>query len=397
MITRRCLLAAALAAESPRFYFTARGNEGVRGVGSRLGQQRADGSGLSFPPFDEPNHIGWLPYCFFRDRRRAVLLSIELPADWRSRVFDDYYPKSKTHLWLYDTISGKREELATRERISNFLAPCVLMPGEERIAVTAIIDGKQRLYTMDLDGRRALPVTAPNENVYGVSLSPDGHHFAYHADYRIVTSKADGTGRRDVNGAAGQLLFGTAWSPAGDWVLYQICHPKSDPGHDWSDIWIGRPDGSANRALTQGNAAWFGASYGPAHNPGSGSNMPVWTRNGILFVERSPGANPPWEYQSARRDTDHFNRDFRPEAALGGTRIALIDPATGNRRGLTDFAAGRWDFRAAASPATGQILFCRAMVGENPAIWIMDASGSNAHQLNQGFRNQGADHPRWQW
>jgi TolB protein len=309
--------------------------------------------------------------------------------------FDEYYPQSKTHLWLYDSVTGKREELAVRERLSNFLAPCVLMPDEARMAVTAMMDGKTRLYTMDLDGRNARPVSAAGENVYGVSLSPDGVRFAYHADYRIVTIGANGSDRREVNGAKGQLMFGTTWSPDGEWVLYQNCTPRSDPGHDWSDIWIGRPDGSANRALTRDNAAWFGASYGPRHNPGSGSNMPQWTRQGIVFVERSAGARTPWQFQSQRKDTDHFNRDYLPEQARGGTRITLLDPASGGRRGLTAFAEGRWDFRPAPSADGQYTLFCRAAVGENPAIWGMKRDGDAARFLNRGFRNQGADHPRW--
>ena len=393
MISRRALFALAL--PSPRFYFTASGNNGVRNVGRRLGRQNVDGTGIRFPDFQLPDHIGWLPYCFFKDGRRAVLLSTELIPGWQSKSFEEYYPKSTTHLWLYDMDSGKRTELALRERLSSFLAPCVLMPGEERIAVTAIIGGKQRLFTMDLDGRNALPISAANENVYGVSLSPDGKRFAYHADYRVVTIQTDGSGRREVNGAKGQLMFGTSWSPDGDWVLYQICVPKDDPAHDWSDIWIGRPDGSENRALTTGNTAWFGASYGPKHNPGSGSNMPQWTRHGILFAERTPGSKTPWEFQPQRRDTDHFNRDYLPDLARGGTRITLLDPRAGARRGLTEFTDGCWDFRMTPSANGDLVLFCRANVGENPAIWVMDHEGRNQRFLNRGFDGQGADHPRW--
>jgi len=393
MLTRRALLAAAL--QSPRFFFTARGNEGVRGVGSRLGIQRADGRGLRFLDFGLPDHIGWLPYCFFRDGRRVVLLSIELIPNWRSLTFDEYYPKSRTHLWLYDTVTGKREEIALRDRLSSFLAPCLLMPGEERIALTAIVNGKQRLYTMDLDGGNQRAVSAAGENVYGVSLSPDGRRFAYHADYRIVTIAADGSDRREVNGAKGLLMFGTTWSPDGEHVLYQVCTPKTDPGHDWSDIWIGRPDGRENRALTTGDSAWFGATYGPRHNPGGGSNMPQWTRHGILFVERSAGAKVPWEFQAQRKDTDHFNRDYRPEAARGGTRITQIYARSGEKRGLTEFEEGRWDFRPSPSAGGETVLFCRARVGENPAIWTMRHDGAQARFLNRGYRGQGADHPRW--
>jgi TolB protein len=393
MITRRALLAAAAAAPAARFYFVARGNQGVRGVGSRLGTQRLDGSGLEFPDFGEPDHIGWLPYCFFGDGQRSVLLSRELLPGWRTMTFDEYMPKSRTHLWLYDAANGKRTELALRERLSPFLAPCVLMPGEQRLAVTAMINGKQRLYTIDLDGGNPLAISGEGENVYGVTLSPDGRRFAYHADYRIVTIGSDGSDRREGNGARGQLLFGPVWSPDGEWLVYQNCTPRTDPGHDWADVWIGRPDGREHRALTVGNASWFGASYGPAGNPGSGSNIPQWTRHGIVFAERSEAARTPWEYQSGRPDTDHFNRDYKPAAARGGTRISLLNPKSGERRGLTPFVAGRWDFRAA--PKGDAILFCRVGVGENPALWAMDWDGGHARLLNRGWQGQGADHPRW--
>lgn len=393
MLSRRGFLVAALAAGSPRFFFSARGSEGVRGAGSRLGMQRADGSDLQFLEFAEPDHIGWLPYCFFRDGRRAVLMSIELIPGWRTKTFDEYYPKSKTHMWLFDMATGKKEELGARQQLSNFVAPCLLMPGEDRIAVTAMVDGKQQLFTMDLDGRGARAVSAPGEFVYGVSLSPDGRQFAYHANYRIVSIGADGAGRTEVSGAKGQLMFGTSWSPDGEWILYQNCTPRSDPGHDWSDIWIGRPDGTANRRLTIGNAAWFGATYGAKSNPGGGSNMPQWTKHGVLFAERSPGAKTPWEFQPQRPDTDHFNRDFLPAKARGGTRISQIDVKTGEIRGLTSFAEGRWDFRMSPSADGDRVLFCRAGVGENPAIWIVE--GGSERELNRGINGQGADHPRW--
>ena len=120
MISRRTLLAAALVPPAPKFFFTARGNEGVRGAGSRLGIQRVDGSDLEIIDFHEPEHIGWLPYCFFRDGRRSVLMSIELAPGWRTKTFDEYYPKSQTHLWLYDMATGKREELATKQRLNVF-------------------------------------------------------------------------------------------------------------------------------------------------------------------------------------------------------------------------------------------------------------------------------------
>jgi len=122
--------------------------------------------------------------------------------------------------------------------------------------------------------------------------------------------------------------------------------------------------------------------------------MPQWTRHGVLFTEQCLVSKTPWEFQSQRPDTDHFNREYRPELARGGTRISQLDPKSGEKRALTEFTEGRWDFRTSPSANGSHILFCRAKVGENPAIWIMDHDGGNQRFLNRGFKNQGADHPR---
>jgi hypothetical protein len=44
------------------------------------------------------------------------------------------------------------------------------MPGEDRLAVTVNSNGKQRLYTIDLDGRHPRPVSAPDEFVYTTNV-----------------------------------------------------------------------------------------------------------------------------------------------------------------------------------------------------------------------------------
>src|SRR5262249_56447972 len=133
-----------------------------------------------------------------------------------------------------------------------------------------------------------------------------------------------------VAAAPGHLYFGTGWSPGGNWVLYVDCLPAADPGHDWADVCVGRPDGSERRALTQGQAMWFAATYGPPQNHGGGSNVPAWTPDGaILFPRRLPGSQVPWQYRRGRPDLDHFNRDYRPGEARGGTEICRLDPHNG--------------------------------------------------------------------
>lgn len=141
---------------------------------------------------------------------------------------------------------------------------------------------------------------------------------------------------------------------------------------------------------------WFAATYGNPTNRGGGSNLPAWTPDGqILFPRRSPGAKVPWEYQTNRPDVDHFNRDFKPEAARGGVQINRINPAAGRINSLTPETPSVWDFRASASDDGKSIVFCRAETGGVPGLWVMDADGRHARLLTRGIDDKGADHPRW--
>ncbi len=379
------------------FLFKVRGKAGFLGAGDKLGFMHTDGSGLRVLDFGRPNHIGWGPYAFFKDGRRVLLMSIERNDDWNTKSFQEYYHKSQTHIWEYDIESGSLTERVQEERIAPFYAPSALLPGEDRILVTIEQGGCGQLFSMDLDGRNARRITGPKEYVYGVSVSPDGNRIAFHADYQIGVTGIDGGGRVALTNQPGLLHFGTSWSPDGEWVLYQVCDSAAEPGHDWSDIWIARPDGSEKRALTEGKSAWFASSYGAKDNPGNGSIMPCWAPDGsgILYARRLPDAKTPWEFQAQRPDTTHFNRDFKPELARGGTDISCIDPKTGESRPLTKVEAGQWDYRPEWSKDSRQFLFCRAKNGGNPAIWIADRNGEGARFLTDGVEGQGVEFPRF--
>ncbi|MCE5307322.1 MAG: hypothetical protein LLG20_06745 [Acidobacteriales bacterium] len=379
------------------FVFKARGISGMFGGGERLAFMNADGNGLRVYDFGRPNHTGWGAYDFFRDGRRALLLSIEMDEDWKTKPFTVFYPKSRTHIWICDLPTGRLTEIARKNRIAPFYAPCALLPDEERMLVGVNFGGREQLFGMDLDGTRGHAITKPDEYVYGVSVSPDGARIAFHADYNIHTARIDGSNRVAVAGRKGYIYFGTSWSPDSRWVLFQVCEPKTDPGHDWSDIWISRPDGSMNRQLTQGESAWFASSFGRPDNPGDGSIMPRWAPDGsgILYARRLANSKVPWEFQPNRPDTNHFNRDFKPELARGGTQICFLNPEDGSSTPLTQSDPPQWDFRPDWSRDSKRILFCRAKTGENPAIWVMDRDGKHQRRLTGGINGNGADFPRW--
>jgi len=360
----------------------------------------ADGTGLRYFDFKVPNQATWQPGPFLSDGRRVIFLSMEPRRDGPGKPFEVYYSQTPTHLWLYDLDRDSLTEIATRDRLAVFYTPALLV-SDDRILVQVVRGKVGQIFSMNLDGTDAREFTNASDGLpYGLSLSPDGRRVAFHLasprGYEIWTCDADGANRVRVIGHADHLYFGTSWSPDGQWILYQDCHFKTDPGHDWSDICIGRPDGSAHQVLTSGQAQWFGATYGNPQNRGGGSNMPAWTRDGqILFSRKLPGSKVAWEFQPQRPDTDHFNRDFKPELARGGTEICRLNPLDSSVTRLTQSDPPAWDFRASESPDGQHIVFCRAETGGSPAIWTIGADGQSQRLLTRGLDNKGADHPRW--
>lgn len=378
-------------AASPTLLFTTHG---------RTASIDADGSNLKYLEFDVPNQVTWQPSAAFPDGRRVVFLSMEPRRDGPGKPFDEYYTQTPTHLWIYDVETGKLDEICTKDRMAPFVTPALLV-GDDRLLVQVVKNRVGQIWSVRLDGSDPREFTKAGEGLpYGLSLSPDGRRAAYHLaspeGYQVWTADVDGTNRVKLAGDPSHLFFGTNWSPDGKWVVYYDCHYLSDPGHDWADVCVGRADGSEHRQLTKDQAMWFAATYGGKDTHGGGSNIPSWTNDGAILVpRRSPGAKVPWQYRTGQADLDHFNRELRPDEAVGGTQIVRLDPREGSIVELTPLESGVWDFRASQAPDGKQIAFCRAKTGETPAIWVMDSDGQNAHRLTGGFEDRGADHPRW--
>jgi len=360
----------------------------------------ADGTGLRYLEFDVPNQATWQPAGFFSDGRRVLFLSMEPRRDGPGRPFEEYYTQTPTHIWIYDLDTGALKEIATRDRLAPFYTPQLLL-NDDRMLVQVVRDKVGQIFSMNLDGTDAREFTRAGEGLpYGFSPSPDRQRVAFHlassAGYQIWTSDTSGGQRTRIAAQDGHLFFGPVWSPDGNWLAYEVCKPGTDPGHDWSDVCVNRPDGLEHRQLTQGGSMWFAATYGIPGNRGGGSNLVAWTQdNAILFPRRLADSKVSWEFQPQRPDTDHFNRDYKPGLARGGTEIWKLDPRDASAGRLTHSDPPAWDFRVSESFDGERIVFCRARAGGVPAVWVMEANGRNPRQLTKGLNDLGVDHPRW--
>jgi len=376
---------------SGRLFFTSQG---------RTGLINADGSGLRWFDFKEPDQVTWQPGPFFPDGKRVVFLSMEARRDGPGRPFEKYYHQTPTHLWVHDLDAGTLTEIGTRDRLAPFYTPALLV-SDDRMLVQVVRDSGGQVFSMNLDGSEPRAFTQPGEGLpYGLCLSPDGQRIAYHLaspeGYQIWTSDVDGSNRVRVAAHPEHLYFGPAWSTDGAWLVFQNCHFRDDPGHDWSDLGVARPDGREFRTLTEGQSMWFAATYGNQRRRGGGSNVAGWTQTGhVLFPRRLPGSKVPWEFQAQRPDTDHFNRDYKPEEARGGVQLCRLEPRTRETTALTEATPGTWDFRPRESPDGQSLVFARAETGGVPALWVADANGHAPRLLTRGLDDGGADHPVW--
>ena len=346
---------------------------------TRIGVIRPDGSGECYPDFALPDEIHLVLGYVSPDGRQAELNS---PASGKN--------------WRYDVTTKAVQEIAKPHGES--------LPGGTRFLHNENANSIWTLYTTDVDGGNREVLYFGPGYAYGVALSPDGLKVAYHITnvperpgYEIYVIDLASKERRLIVSDTAYLHFAPAWSPDSTWLLYQRCAHTQDPGHDRSDLCLSRADGSAHRQLTTGQAHWFAAAYGTPERHSSGSNLPVWSPDGrrIACALLLPDSRTAWPFQANRPDTDHFNRDYHPELAQGGTQISLIEPQTGVVTPLSHDEPPTWNLRLTWSPDGSRLAFVRAKVGCMSELWVMDADGRNPRLLTRGLNGTGVDHPRW--
>src|SRR5262249_5678121 len=200
---------------------------------------KADGTGRRVLAEDLTREKGsWTQfYAWSPDGKTALLLR-----GWESEENGKWEEEHKTFRfsadgWLYDgylfdLAAGKATNVTAVERVSHYNVGLGFMPGDPtKLRFLALVDGVNRPFRMDLDGKNKRDVIKDSPNlVHGMSLSPDGKRGAYETEnYQLYIADGDGSNARHVK-TGHPFNFLPSWSPDGSWVLFLAgehydCHP----------------------------------------------------------------------------------------------------------------------------------------------------------------------------
>jgi len=232
---------------------------------------------------------GWSP-----DGKTAILLS-----GWESEENGKWEEEHKTFRysadgWLYDgylfdLASGKATNVTGVERVSHYNVGLGYLPGDApKLRFLALVDGVNRPFRMDLDGKNKREIIKDSPNlVHGMSLSPDGKRGAYETEnYQLYLADGDGSNAKHIK-TGQQFNFLPSWSPDGSWVLFLAgehydCHPH-----------VIKADGTGLKKLASRNGYRGVIDYLDVYDFHDGSSdTPVWAADGkSVFYTAKVGRN----------------------------------------------------------------------------------------------------------
>ena len=166
--------------------------------------------------------------------------------------------------------------------------PGLLAGDATKLRFPAMVDGVNRPFLMDLDGKNKRDLIKDSPNlVHGMSLSPDGKRGAYEDPaYRLFLADGDGSNAKQVQTGQRFHLM-PSWSPDGAWVLFVAgehydCHPH-----------VVKADGTGLKKLASRNGYRGVIDYLDVYDFHDGSSdLPVWAPDSkSVFYTAKVGSN----------------------------------------------------------------------------------------------------------
>ncbi|MBX9623003.1 MAG: hypothetical protein K2X82_04235 [Gemmataceae bacterium] len=330
-------------------------------VGADGTGRRVLAEGLTKKPYAWTQFAGWSP-----DGKTAVVGS-----HWESPENAAWEREHKTFRmtegWLSDAClldpaTGRVTNVTAVDRVSNYNS-AGFTPDGKKLLMTSLIGGVSKPFVMDLDGRNKRDVSGGGTGfTYGLNASPDGKRIAYHENYQVYVSDADGGAKRKVE-TGNPFNFVPQWSPDGGWLLFVSgenydCHPH-----------VVRADGTGLRKLAD-RGGYRGVVERLKHPDfhSESSDLPVWAADG---------------------------RHVYYTAKVGGSVELMRVDLDGNVTRLTDSKPGTRHYHPAASPDGKWVLFGSDRSG-TMQLYVAAADGKDGRAVTTVPAGSAAMHGHWQ-
>ena len=268
-------------------------------------------------------------------------------------VFAFLIPFSVKIVFTGGLVSAQSQAISQAHQITHVdIATPALSPDGKRIVFEQLIEGKEQLFVMDLDGSNSVQLTHGPNGHENPAWSPDGQKLALVSDEGdqqvIYTMNTDGTAMRPVTARIGHAIHPN-WSPDSKSVIYCSSDDLHPPQKNPAEIYSVTVDTNKIVTLIAG-----GINTYPSWSP-DGKKIVfrkiINGNNSEIFVANADGSDP--------RNLSHNPAfDGWPSWSPDGARIAFAS----NRRG-------------------------------NYKIFLMNADGSNVRLLADSEGR--ATEPRW--